>query len=93
MTRTSLDKAKLGREQRLDDAIRYGQLQLAVHILGYARVGHVTGAYIVDELGGGRFVVRISHQAPYCMTCHSDNDYHTALIRLYRARLGDPAEV
>jgi hypothetical protein len=80
---------KLTARQKLDDAIRYGQLQLAVYILGYAHIGHITGAYCVTELNGSMFVVRIRKEGPYCITCKSDKDDHASLVRLYLARLGD----
>ncbi len=78
----------LSARQKLDDAIRYGQLQLAVHILGYASIGHITGAYCVTELSGTMFIVRFRDAGPYCITCQSDKDDHASLVRLYRARVG-----
>jgi hypothetical protein len=76
--------------EKLDDAIRFGQIHLAVHILGYANLGHITGAYCITELSGKMFIVRMRGNSPYCTTCQNDNDDHTSLVRLYRARLGDP---
>lgn len=74
----------------LDEGIRFGQLQLAIHVLGGATLGHITGAYCITELWGTMHVVRLRDGQPYCITCKSGNDDHTSLVRLYLARLGSP---
>lgn len=80
--------ARQAAQESMDNAVRFGQLQLAIAILGNAQVGHVTGAYTVTELSGKMHIVRPSEDAFYCLTCKSDNDDHTAITRLYAARLG-----
>lgn len=44
----------------------------------------------MTELTGKMHIVRLHHDEPYCLTHSSYNDDHTALIRLYLARLGKP---
>ena len=78
------------RRDELSNGIRYGALQFAIAVLGNAAVGHITGAYTVTELTGKMHIVRLHHEGPYCLTHDSYNDGHTALIRLYLARLGKP---
>lgn len=82
--------AKKPTRDELSNGIRYGALQFAIAVLGNAAVGHITGAYTVTELTGKMHVVRLHHEGPYCLTHESYNDDHTALIRLYLARLDKP---
>ena len=81
-------KARQDGRWRLDDSIRYGHLQLAINVLGYAALAINGRAHIVTELSGKSFIVTLRDDAPYCLTCKSDNDDHTSLVRLYRARIG-----
>jgi hypothetical protein len=83
-------KAGKSTGRSLDDGIRFGQLHLAIHVLGCATLGHITGAYCVTEFSGDMSLVRLREGHPFCVTCKSGNDDHTSLVRLYLARLGQP---
>ena len=83
-------RGKTANRDELNNGIRYGALQFAIAVLGNAAIGHITGAYTVTELTGKMHIVRLHHDGPYCLTNDSYNDDHTALIRLYLARLGKP---
>ena len=85
---TANARAKTGNRDELNNGIRYGALQFGIAVLGNAAIGHITGAYMVTELTGKMHIVRLHHDEPYCLTHSSYNDDHTALIRLYLARLG-----
>lgn len=87
---TAKARGKTANHDELNNGIRYGSLQFAIAVLGYAAIGHITGAYTVTELTGKMHIVRLHHDGPYCLTHDSYNDDHTALIRLYLARLGKP---
>lgn len=87
---TATARAKTTNHDELNNGIRYGALQFAIAVLGNAAIGHITGAYTVTELSGNMHVVRLHYEGPYCLTHDSYNDDHTALIRLYLARLGKP---
>jgi hypothetical protein len=53
-------------------------------------VGHITGGYTVADLTTGKLHVVTLRQGSYhCIPCESDNDNHTAVVRLYLARLRD----
>lgn len=78
---------KMNRE-RFDGAMRYGHLQLAVAVLGNAVISHHGGSYLVNEFTGGRFLVQVNTEGPYCVKCDSDKDEHASLVRLYLARIG-----
>lgn len=80
--------ARRTNRERFDGAVRYGQLQLAVAVLGNAIISHHDGSYLVNEFTGGRFLVRAKTNGLACATCDSDNDDHASLVRLYLARIG-----
>lgn len=82
-------KERQANRRRFDEAARFGLLQQAIAVLGGAQIGHLSGAYLVSEFGGGRFVVRLRGDKPHCITCESDSDEHASLVRLYLARIGE----
>lgn len=85
--RTVGQQLKANRE-RLDAAIRYGHLQLAVAVLGNAVISHHGNSYVVNELTGDRFLVLVSGDARRCNNCNSEVCLHASLVRLYLARIG-----